>query len=166
MKNVVGILVFSVVAVGFNTQTALALAEFKKAFSDKYAAKHKDKEYASRVRKATCNLCHIKGAKKEKGVHNEYGKLLDKLIEGNAKKRKADAKKEGGTDAEKKEKAKLLEELDKAFKKVEKEKSEGGKGPEYGKLIESGKLPVDIAKAAAKYKEEKAKKEKEEAKAK
>ena len=78
------------------------------------------------------------------------------LIEGRAKERKKKAKEEGGTAGQAKEKAKLLEELDKAFTKVEKEKSDGGKGPIFGKLIESGKLPVDVAKAAAKYKEEKA----------
>ena len=160
MKNILGMLVFSVVAVGFNVQSAHALSEFKKAFGDKYAAKHKSKEFQTAVQKATCNVCHVKGAKKD--VNNEYGKLLAKLIEGSAKDRKAKAKEEGGTEAENKEKAKLLEELEAAFKQVEKMKSDGGEGPEFGKLIESGKLPVDVDKAVAKYKEEQAKKEKQE----
>ena len=56
------------------------------------------------------------GAKKN--VHNEYGKLLSKLIEGDAAKRKKKAKEAGGKDAEKEEIKKLLGELDKAFDKV------------------------------------------------
>ena len=154
MKNIAGILIFSIVAVGFSTQTSLALPEFKKAFTEKYAAKHKSKVFQAAVKKGSCNVCHVKGAKKN--VHNEFGKLLANLIEGSAKERKKKAKAEGGTAGQAKEKVKLLEELDKALTKVEKEKSEGGKGPEFGKLIESGKLPVDVKKAAAKYKREKA----------
>ena len=39
---------------------------------------------------------------------NEYGKQLAKLIEGNAKQRKKEAKDEGGTEAANAEKEKLI----------------------------------------------------------
>ena len=76
---------------------ASALSEFKKAFAAKYTDKEKDKEFATLVRKAGCNVCHVKG-QKEKSPQNAYGKQLNKLIEGDA----ADRKKEAGDDSEKK----------------------------------------------------------------
>ena len=89
-----------------------AMAEFKKAFGDKYVKPKKNEEFTKVVRKAGCYVCHVKG-QKEKTPQNKYGKELNKLIAGNAKERK-DKAKEAGTSAE--EKAKLLKELDAAFK--------------------------------------------------
>lgn len=165
MKKFVGILVAACLLSGLNAQNAMAIAKFKTAFKKMYVDKHKSKEFQAAYRKASCNICHIKGAK-SKAYRNDYGDLLAKLIEGNADKRIKEAKKKNSEEGKKVE-AKILEAFDAAMKKVAKEKSEEGKGPTYGKLIESGKLPVDLAKATAKYKErlkkeEKAKAEKKE----
>ena len=160
MKKFICMLAVGVVFVAFGTQRAPALSEFKKAWTEKYADKHEDDDFKAVVRKASCNVCHVKGAKKD--VNNEYGKLLDKLIEGSAKERKDKAKEAGGTEAQNEEKEKLLAELAEAFKKVEKMKSDGGKGPEYGQLIKDGKLPVEIEKAVEQYEKEKAEAEKKE----
>lgn len=157
MKKVIGILVSAFVVTGFCAQDALALPEFKKAFLDKYVKPHKSKELQTMAKKAGCNICHIKGSK-DKHDQNEYGKLLNKLIEGDAKKRKTEAKNEGGLEAQKKEREKILAELEKAFAKVGETKSEGGKGPKFAELIKAGKLPVDPAKATAIFKAEQAKK--------
>ena len=99
-----------------NVPEASALPEFKKAFEKKYTDKEKNKEYATMVKKAGCNVCHIKG-QKDKSPQNAYGKELNKLIEGDA----ADRKKAAGDDAAKKAevKATLHKELDEAFKKTE-----------------------------------------------
>ena len=82
---------------------------------------------------------------------------MNKLIEGDAAKRKKKGKESGGSGAEKEELAKLLDELDKAFDKVGDAKSDGGKGPRYSELIKEGKLPVDPVKATAAYKASKKK---------
>ena len=63
MKNIVGILVFAFVTV-IGTQDTMALPQFKKAFAEKYAAKHKSKEFQTAAKKASCNVCHVKGPKK------------------------------------------------------------------------------------------------------
>ena len=90
--------------------------EFKKAFQEKYTDKEKNAEFATKVRKAGCNVCHVKG-QKDKSPQNAYGKELNKLIEGDA----ADRKKEAGDDADQKAavKEQLLKELAEAFKKTE-----------------------------------------------
>ena len=74
-----------------------------------------------------------KGEKKDK--RNAYGQELAKLIEGNAKERikKAGAGKKAETE-------RVLEELSKAFDKVEKIKAKSG--GTYGDLLKEGKLPV------------------------
>ena len=151
------IAVIAVVVAVSSTQSAHALPPFKKAFSEKYASKHKSKEFQSAVKKASCNVCHVKGAKKN--VQNEYGKLLNKLIPGDAKKRETEAKAKGGDAEKKKEQAKILLELSKAFDKTFDLKSESGKGPKFGELIKEGKLPVDLKKATDAYKAEKKKAE-------
>lgn len=149
-------LIVAVIAIS-TTQSAHALPAFKKAFAAKYAAKHKSKDFQSAVKKASCNVCHVKGAKKN--VQNEYGKLLNKLIPGDAKKRESEAKAKGGDAEKKKESAKILAELSKAFDKTFDLKSEKGKGPKFGELIKEGKLPVDLKKATEAYKAEKKKAE-------
>lgn len=158
MKNLIGMIAFTILA-SCLTQEAHALPDFKKAFANKYAAKHESKDFQAAVKKASCNACHVKGAKKN--VQNEYGKLLNKLIEGDADKIIKDAKKEG-KEAGDKAKADILAALEKAFDKAAKEKSEKGKGPTYGELIKAGKLPVDVAKAQADYKAEQAKRKESE----
>ena len=155
MKTLLSLLAICVATLAV-APDAMALTEFKTEFKKKFADTHKSKDFQLAVRKASCNVCHI--AKAKKTVQNDFGKLLNKMIEGSAKERKAKAKEEGGKEGQDKEKAKLLEELNKAFDKIVKQKSEDGKGPTYGDLIKEGKLPVDPVKAAAKYKAEQAKK--------
>lgn len=147
MKNIIGLLVFTIALTC--TQSAMALPAFKKAFAEKYAKSHKSKEFQAAVKKASCNACHIKGAKKP--VQNEYGKLLNKLIEGDANKRHKAAKAKGKADGDA-ELKKILGELDKAFAKAADTKSAAGKGPKYAEIMKEGKLPVDPAKAEAEYK--------------
>lgn len=154
MKNLIGMIAFTMLA-GLLTQEAQALPDFKKAFASKYADKHESKDFQAAVKKASCNACHVKGAKKN--VQNEYGKLLNKLIEGDAENIIKEAKKEG-KEAEEKAKAEIMAALEKAFDKAANEKSEKGKGPTFGELIKAGKLPVDVDKAQADYKAEQAKK--------
>ena len=159
MKRLVGVLV--VALLGAAATAVYAISPFKTAFKKKYIDTHKDKDFQSAAKKAGCNVCHVKGATSKK-VQNDYGKLLNKLIEGDANKRIKDAKKKSSSEGAAETK-KVLAELEKAFEAVAKTKSESGKGPTYGELIKSGKLPVDLKKATAKYKEEKAKADKEKA---
>lgn len=158
MKRIIGILAFSILAIGFTATDAMALAEFKKAFAEKYAKKHESKDFQTAVKKASCNACHVKGEKKyskddegnKTAILNEYGKMLDKLVQDPAKRKTA--AKAAGPDAVSKTKAEILKEFEMAMEKVAKEKSEGGKGPEFGKIIESGSLPVTVEKAVEAYK--------------
>jgi hypothetical protein len=119
---------------------ASALPEFKKAFEAKYVDKEKNKEFAAVVKKAGCNVCHVKG-QKDKSPQNAYGKELNKLVPGDA----ADRKKEAGDDAAKKEavKAELLQEIEEAFKQVESMKLPDTEQT-YIERIKEGLLPVPL----------------------
>ena len=160
MKNVV-IAFVTLVAVTLSCQNALALPQFKTAFAKKYAEKHKDEQFRAVVKKASCNVCHVKGEKKKRDALNHYAVLLDKLIKDDANARTKKASADGGPDARKAELAKVLEELEVAFKKVEKLKSPQKK-EEFGKLLEKGELPIDIEWAQAEHKKKKAEEKKEE----
>ena len=160
MRSVVGIVVFSLATVMLSAQHAQALTQFKKAFAVKYADDHKSDEFKVAVKKASCNVCHVKGAKKQ--VHNEFGESLKKLIEGNVADRRKQAKAEGGLVAYKAELVKILAELEVAFEKVEEIKSHTDQT--FGERIKEGKLPVDPDWAREQYKKKKAEEEKEAAK--
>lgn len=150
MKNLFAILTVAILACSFS-QDAYGLADFKKVWTKKYIDTHKSEDFQKIAKKASCNVCHVKGAKKN--YQNAYGKAINKLIEGDANKRK----KQGSE-----EKAKVLKEFEEALEKVAKMKTgKDGKGPTYGELIKEGKLPVDMDTAKKKYEEEKAKKEAE-----
>lgn len=132
------LIAMAILTVGFSDEVS-ALAEFKKAFAEKYTDKEANEEFHTTVRKAGCWVCHVKG--KDKDVRNSYGDALAELIEGDANERKKEVK-----DKEKEEKdavkAKILEELDAAMDAVaEKENSDGVK---YGDLIKDHKLPVPL----------------------
>ena len=133
MKQFVILNVLAIGVVCLQPSSSNALAPFKKAFSKRYAAEPDNDAFKSAVKKLGCNLCHIKGEKKDK--RNAYGQELAKLIEGNAKERikKAGAGKKAETE-------RVLEELSKAFDKVEKIKAKSG--GTYGDLLKEGKLPV------------------------
>lgn len=135
MKKVCLTLVAIAVAASASLQPALALPPFKKQFQEKYVD-DADDAMKDAFKKASCNTCHVKG--EEKDVQNAYAMELAKLIEGNAKERLAEAKKNGTDDSEKEAIAKELEE---AFKKVEEMKSPSGE--KYGELLKAGKLPIE-----------------------
>ena len=141
-------------------QPASALPEFKKAFLAKYGDKEKNPEFYTVLRKANCDVCHVKG-EKDKHKKNEYGKALDKLIKGDAKHRMDDAKKEAAKESEEKAlaakkavQATILKELEVAFKKVAEMK--GKDGTKFGDNLKEGKLPTPIL---TKEENDKAKKE-------
>ena len=118
-------------------QDALALREFRKAFTKHYAEVLADKDVAAVFRKAKCNLCHVKGEKKDQ--NNPYGEALSELIEGDAEQRL----KVGKADGKKKETLEvLLAELTAAMEQVEALPSPDGET--YGERIRSGRLPVEI----------------------
>ena len=125
----------------------LALPDFKKAFQKKYVDKDNE-AYTQVFRKSACNTCHVKGEKKS--VHNDYGKHLSKLIQGNAKQRLKDAKSSGNADEVK---AEVLRELDAAFEKVAKMKTSKESDETFGDRIKAGKLPVEPPKKEESEKE-------------
>ena len=115
-----------------------ALPPFKKAFDKKYIKKNENEQFKKDFKKAGCNVCHVKG-QKDKSPQNEYGKTLNELIEGDAKDRLGQAKK----DDKKPEVLKqILEELEKAFEKVE--EMEAPEGDTFGERIKQGLLPVSL----------------------
>lgn len=138
MKWFVVVGMVSMFLFGGMTSSVEAIAPFKKAFQEKYVDGSSNEEFKAAFQKASCNVCHVKGKKKEE--RNDYGKLLDELIEGNANKRIMDAEKAGGEDGKMAETKKILEELDKAFDKVAAMKSPSGET--YGELLKQSKLPA------------------------
>ena len=82
---------------------------------------------------------HIKKKPKKVANLNEYGKQLAKLVEGDANQRIKDARKKDGTEGANAEKAKLVQEVQKAFDEVAKMKSEAG--DTFGDRIKNGLLP-------------------------
>ena len=150
MKTVLAILSVVVLTSGLSGN-AMALAPFKKVWKTKYIDTHKDEKFQAVAKKAGCNVCHINDKKVKKHFQNEYGQMIAKLIEGDAKKRYKI----------KEEKAKVMKELEAALEKVAKAKSKGGKGPTFGELIKAGKLPVDLEAAKKKHYEDQAKAKKD-----
>ena len=112
-----------------------AIKEFKKPFQLRYVDAEQNPDFAKSVRKANCNLCHVKGEKKE--VCNAYGDALAKLVAGNAHERLKAAKEKDCRDDVL---AEVLAELDAAFRQVEQLTDDQGRT--YGALIRQGMLPV------------------------
>lgn len=113
-----------------------AMPSFKKAFDEKYVDEHPNAEFKAAAKKEACNVCHVKGEKKD--VRNSYGDALAELIEGSAQERVKNA------GANKKDvEAKLLEELKAAFEKTEAKNvdEKDASSPTFGDLIKQGKLP-------------------------
>ena len=127
MKKLCVLCLFAVAAVLAQPKSADAVPAFKKGFAAKYVTKETPKEFATAVKKASCNVCHIKGKKKK--VRNQYGLALSKLLK---KKDFTSAK----VKADPKGKGKAMNE---AFAKVEKMKNKEGKT--YGALLKAHKLP-------------------------
>lgn len=117
---------------------ASALAEFRRAFQEKYTNKNIDPAFYDLVKDAKCFVCHVKG--EDKDVRNAYGNALADLVPGEANKRK----KAAPADEKSEVKAKILEELQAAWDEAaEKENEDGVK---FGDLIKAGKLPVPVPK--------------------
>lgn len=118
---------------------AMAITHFKKIWDEHYTPKKGepgaddvDPEFARAARKAGCNICHVKGEKKEE-VQNEYGSALSKLLDSE----------NFDKDRIKNEPDKVKEEILAAFKKVADEKSKDGEA--FGAKIKAGKLPATDA---------------------
>jgi hypothetical protein len=153
MTRVPTVVVCSALFTALAAHEAWGHAKFRTAFTKKYVTDHPNAEFQSVAKKEGCNICHLKGLKKSH--QNQYGKELNKLIEGSADERYKTARKEGGTAAMNAEWDKLLAELEQAFTKVSELKSPTGET--FGERIKAGQLPVDPEKAAelaAKIKEE------------
>lgn len=115
-----------------------ALPPFKKAFTKRYVKKIEDDVVQKSFKKAGCNICHIKG-QKDKAPQNAYGEALNALIPGDAKDRLEKAKEDGNKPEVQKE---ILDQLEKAFDKVEQEKAP--EGDTFGARISQGLLPVSL----------------------
>ncbi len=63
---------------------AQALPQFKKQFDLKYvkadSQDEQDKAFAAAVKKANCNVCHVKG-KTDRKLRNPYGEALSGLLD-------------------------------------------------------------------------------------
>ena len=127
----------AMVFVGTAPSDLLALREFKKTFEQHYAELLENKTVKTTFRKAKCNLCHVKGEKKD--ANNPYGEALSQLIDGDAEDRLELAKE---NDRKKEELEKLLAELKIALAQVE--ALESPNGMTFGERILGGKLPVEI----------------------
>ncbi len=129
----------SVVAWLATADPAAAITPFGKAFEEKYAAAHPEPAFHTAYKKTRCNVCHVKGQKKE--ICNPYGDELARLIPGNAEARIKEARALGQHEAEEE---RILQELNAAFEVVEKIKTNPSNtaSPTYGELIRAGKLPI------------------------
>ncbi len=127
MKKLCVLLVTGFAVAMLLTPQAGAVPAFKKKFEAKYSKKSKNEEFEAAVKKAGCNVCHIKGKKKTE--RNEYGLALSKLL-----------KKKDFTTAKIKEDPKAADKkMEEGFTKVEKMKNKAGKT--FGELLKAGKLP-------------------------
>ncbi len=133
---------------GMVCPSARALPPFKKAFGEKYTDKETNPEYFDLVRKTGCEVCHVKGQKKN--IQNAYGRELNALIAGDAADRLKEASAKG-PEAKEKETAVLLAEFDQALNKVA--DMENKDHEKWGDRIHAGKLPVPVAQAQEDYEE-------------
>ena len=124
---------------GSFVQPARAIPLFKTAFEEKIVAKTESDELKAAFKKAGCNTCHLKGKKKEIEFLNEYGKELEKMIEGVAQERLKTAGQES-PEAKEAETQVILKELEKAFEEAAKMKNKAG--DVFGERIKAGQLPA------------------------
>lgn len=120
--------------------TVHALPPFKPVFQEKYVKPETPIEAAFKT--GSCAMCHVKGGKRV--PQNPYGEELNKLIPGNAKERLEAAKKLGDAQEEAEE-AKLIEELQAAFSKVEKLHTDpkDPNSPTWGDRLQDHLPPID-----------------------
>ncbi len=110
---------------------AMAITELGKLWKEHYVTDKSPEAFATAVKKANCNVCHVKG-KDKKEVNNEYGNALKELVDAE------DVKKRLKTEPEK-----VKEEVTALFKKIEASKSKDGKA--FGDKIKAGELPATDA---------------------
>jgi hypothetical protein len=116
---------------GLVAEQAHAIPPFMNAFVAKYAGDKAKPDFAKSVKEEVkCNVCHVKGEKKE--VRNAYGEALKKagLDKNNFKKERLESEPDA-----------VAKEINAALDKVGKEKSKGG--DTYEARIQAGKLPVE-----------------------
>lgn len=125
---------------GLAVPGAQATAPFHKRFEEKYVIENGNADFVAAIAEMKCNVCHVPD--KPKKQRNAYGNALADLIPGNAQMRLNQARK-AGKEQLAAEEAKLLKELDEAFKKVETLPSDptNDKSATFGELIKEGKLP-------------------------
>jgi hypothetical protein len=119
MRRAILIVLSAGLVIGLSQSPARAIKPFLEEFKGKYVkpdGTDGDKEFAAKVEKQQCNVCHMGKSKK---MRNDYGKALGKFV----KKEDKDAKE------------KIQEALDKAAE----EKSADGKT--FGELIKEHQLP-------------------------
>lgn len=113
-------------------QPAMAIPEFGKQWKSKYlGGDDVDPDFKNAGRKANCNVCHIKGEKKNK--RNDYGEAVHKFLD--KKNFSKDYVKSNPDEA----KAKILE----GFKKAAEEKAKDGET--FGAKLKENKLPATNA---------------------
>ncbi len=124
MKRIIALLMMA----GLFTSNAFATADFNKEWKSMYLTDDADADFSSAAKKAGCNVCHVKDAKKTE--RNEYGKAVHEFL------KKEDFPKEFLKDNPEKAKEMIQDGLKKAADK----KSSDGKS--FGEKIKAGKLPA------------------------
>lgn len=111
---------------------SFAISEFGKQFKAMVEESDASEDFKKSVKKAGCNVCHVKGEKKDE-ARNEYGNAVHKFLDGE------DFPKDYIKDNPDEAKAKILE----GFKKASELKSKDGKA--FGEKIKAGELPATDA---------------------
>lgn len=132
MNRVCWLLFVSMASLVF-PQPALALPGFKKVFEGMYVAPVGDEEYAAKFKATGCATCHLKAQGKEK--YNAYGKVLARLIPGDARERIIQAENKEAVQAQLNEEARI------AMLQAETKEATGGGA--WGELFKALKLPPD-----------------------
>lgn len=129
MKKLCLVLVCGAVLWLIPSGDAQAIPLFYNKFEAKYAGASAKPDFVAAIKEAKCNVCHVKGEKKE--VRNEYGEALHKagLEKDKYKKERVDSEADV-----------VDKEIMDALEKVAGEKSKAG--APYGDALKAGKLPV------------------------
>ncbi|SRR6056297_2169818 len=118
----------------FVATPAMATSEFSKAWKEAYlSGDDVDADYVKLARRASCNVCHIKGHPEKKEVRNEYGKAIHEFLD----------KEKFTKDYIKANPEKAQEEMAAGFKKAGEKKSSDGET--FAAKIKAGKLPATDA---------------------
>ena len=121
------------------SSSAFAIGELKKEWQATYLGDEASDEFKTAAKKASCNVCHLKGKdkKKEEG-RNEYGAMMSKFLK--SKKVDIDDLKKEYKDDSTKEAAK--KKIAAMFEAVGKQKSKDG--DTFAAKIKANKLPAVV----------------------